>query len=480
MILNSIRWQIQLWHGALLAAAVAGLTIGFYHFERSARLREVDRELQTLLTPILPRVAPPPNLPRRAEPGEPRGETRRGERWPLEDAAGRMVPYSDRVESGQFYYVVWTSEREIATQSAGAPAAVPYPERSEVSAENPMRARDGFRELVHLIPSGTTVLIGTSTANIEKELSRLAWQLAAAGAGVLALGLAGGWWMAGRAIRPIAAISAAADEIARGKHGHRIDVAETRSELGRLGGVLNHTFDELEKSIEQQRRFTSDAAHELRTPVTVILTHTQSALARERAPEEYRESLEACQRAAQRMRRLIKTLLQLARLDAGHDALKREPLDLAVTLRDCVEMIRPLAEHHGLKLHCEVPELKCTADGERLAQVFMNLLSNAVQYNRAGGEIRITGARQNGSVTVTVADTGPGIPAGDLPHVFERFYRGDKSRTGGTGHAGLGLSICKAVVDAHGGELTAAGQPGAGATFTVRLPGGEMPNHGAH
>jgi heavy metal sensor kinase len=247
-------------------------------------------------------------------------------------------------------------------------------------------------------------------------------------------------------------------------------LAEAESELGQLAAVLNSTFARLETAFAQQKQFTADAAHELRTPVSVILTQTQTTLTRERTAAEYRETIEACQRSAQRMRRLIESLLELARLDAGQEPLKRMPFDLSQMVREGIESIRPLADERGVKILPELGTLEITGDSERLAQVIANLLTNAIQYNPSGGEVRLKLESRPGLAVLTVADTGPGISNEDLPHVFERFYRGDKSRTTSNGNAGLGLAIAKAIVEAHGGTIEVASQTGTGTTFTVRLP----------
>lgn len=303
-------------------------------------------------------------------------------------------------------------------------------------------------------------------------MRRLALWLTAAGAGVLLFGLAGGWWLASRAIRPIEAISTTATKIAGGDLSQRINASNTDSELGRLATLLNSTFARLEAAFAHQTRFTSDASHELRTPISVILSQTQTALSRERPATEYRESLEACQRAAQRMRKLSESLLELARLDAGQESMKREPFDLGRVMRESVELIRPLAAERHLELQCDLPMTQCMGDAERIAQVATNLLTNAIQFNREGGRIQLFTGAENGSAFLSVIDTGPGIPTHDLPHIFERFYRVDKSRTRAQGHAGLGLAICKAIVDAHGGTLEVASNPGIGSTFTLKLPKG--------
>ena len=250
----------------------------------------------------------------------------------------------------------------------------------------------------------------------------------------------------------------------------RINTAETESELGQLAAVLNSTFARLETAFAQQQQFTADAAHELRTPVSVILAQTQTALSRERYAAEYRETVEACERSAQRMRRLIESLLELARLDAGQENMKRLRFDLAKVVKDCVEQVQPVAGQRNVKVLADLAPVEITGDAERLAQVVTNLLANAIQYNRLDGEVRIKLEAKSGLAVLTITDTGPGIPAQDLPHVFERFYRGDKSRTISNGHAGLGLAISKAIVEAHGGTIEVSSRTGQGTTFTVRLP----------
>jgi len=318
------------------------------------------------------------------------------------------------------------------------------------------------------MPPGEALLAGRSIAPELDELRRTALTLTGAGGLILLVSMAGGWWLAGRAINPINDISAAAIKIAAGDLSQRISLADTSNELGRLGTVLNSTFDRLGAALEEQKQFTADAAHELRTPVSVVLTQTQTALTRERTAADYRETVESCQRAAQRMRRLIESLLELARLDAGQEPMRRERIDLAQGVLDCAKLVQPLAEERKVKIHCAVPPLACTGDAERIAQVITNLLTNAVNYNRENGEVRVTGESKNGSAIITVSDTGPGIAAGDLPHIFKRFYRAEKSRT--AGRTGLGLSISKSIIDAHGGTIEVASELDKGTTFTVRLP----------
>jgi two-component system, OmpR family, sensor kinase len=512
MIFNSIRWRLQAWYGLILVAVLAGFGLTAYHVARENQLRRIDQDLDqrlmALLRPLPPNrppgrslgqppdgpLEPPPEPPR----DEPRNPMRNDRRFGSADflvTVRAAVQQGGTLESSQtntFYYVLWQEDGSILARSPGAPADVPAPERVGLSEPQAPQPRDAFekgpstnagpaafpeartrgqmRELFRFLPRGQCVLVGRSLAPDLAAMRRLALWLAAAGASVLVLGLAGGWWVATRAIRPIEAISATAVKIAGGDLSHRINAADTDSELGRLAGVLNSTFARLEAAFNQQARFTSDASHELRTPVSVILSQTQTALSRERPGPEYREALEACQRAARRMKSLTESLLELARLDAGQEPMKQERFDLRRVAGECVEMVRPLAAERGIQIHCDVAAMDCLGDAGRIGQVVTNLLTNAIYFNRDQGEVRLSARTEGDAVLLTVADTGQGIPAEDVPHLFERFYRADKSRSRIQGRNGLGLAICKAIVDAHGGSIAVSSHVGAGSTFTVRLP----------
>ncbi|MFM7102100.1 MAG: sensor histidine kinase, partial [Verrucomicrobiota bacterium] len=419
--------------------------------ESARQLRRVDGELQRRL-PLL--VAA--QHPVRGEPG------RREFILPGRDAA-----WFDGATGGDFYYVVWLRHgRTPVTRSPSAPEEIPEPRPGEPTT----RQRGIWRECFLFPGPGDCVLVGRSIEPDLIGLRQLAWWLAGAGTGVLLLGLAGGAWVVARALRPIDEITAAAQRIAGGDLSRRIDTADAESELGRLAGVLNSTFARLEAAFTQQTRFTADAAHELRTPVAVILTHAQNALATPGANEEHREAFEAIERAARRMRRLLESLLQLARLDAGQEVLRCAPGDLARLAAEGIEIIRPLAARRGLRLHASLSPAICPGDPDRLAQVVTNLVSNAIDYNHEGGEVRVTTTGGPGTATLEVWNTGPAIPAAELPNLFERFRRLDPSRGGAEGHSGLGLAIARAIIQAHGGTIAVRSEPGAGTTFTVTLP----------
>ncbi len=512
MVTKSIRWRLQLWLAFLLVCILSGFGVTAYQLHRTNLLRQIDEDLQRRVTALTADVrgipphfgggpkrpqfepapggnpmndgfGPPPKGPRfeggRGGPGkrrfEPDGMEGRG--FPDTGPERREILISaqtqrlfDDVETNGFYYAVWSRSGSLLKRSTNLPPEVFRPQRSDLAMTIETRTGLERREAYLFTEIGECALAGRSIAGDLAELRGFGWWLLAAGVAVLAVGLGGGWLATSRAIRPIEDIGAAASRISAGNLSERINVTDTDSELGRLAGVLNSTFARLDAAFAQQRQFTADASHELRTPLAVIISEAQSILARERSPAEYRETIETCLETAQQMRRLTESLLELARFDGGQEAIERVPCDLAERARASVELIRPLARRRHIGIECDLAPVETLGDPDRLGQVLTNLLSNAVAYNKDAGRIVVSTRVASGSAVLTVADTGPGIAAEDLPHVFKRFYRADKARARADGHAGLGLAICKAVIEAHGGVIEAASPPGGGAVFTVRLP----------
>lgn len=470
---RSIRWRIQFWHGALLLLVLVGFGLTAYRLQRTEVYRRLDGELTARLSTLSTAIRPPsggrpPRWERDNQEGRP--EPRSQDLPPPPRGAFRLPQEFDGLftssASEQFYYVIWSRTGEIFGKSENAPADAMMPVRINGTE---IRTRNGFREAVRFTPPGECIFIGVPEAALNREMSHFGGWLAVLGGVVLALGLAGGAWLAARAIEPIHDISSAAARIAAGHLNERITVGETGGELDRLAAVLNDTFAKLDAAFTEQARFTSDAAHELRTPVSIILAQSQLALARQRSGEEYRETIAMTQRAAQRMHGIIESLLALASLDAS-GTLHRQPCDLAVLAREELDLIRPLADERHIKLHHDLAPAHCVGDPGRLTQVLSNLLTNAVKYSRPEDEVRLSTTRENGHAVIRLTDTGPGIAAEHLPHLFDRFYRADASRNRSTGGAGLGLAICQAIAKAHGGTLEVASEIGKGSTFTLRIP----------
>ncbi|MCA1594889.1 MAG: HAMP domain-containing histidine kinase [Chloroflexi bacterium] len=227
----------------------------------------------------------------------------------------------------------------------------------------------------------------------------------------------------------------------------------------------------LEESFERQRRFTADASHELRTPLTRIKVSTSEALSGEHSLDEYRAALAVADRGADVMSRLIEQLLTLARSDAGQLRLRMAPLDLGELLRS---MAASVARPDGAPIRVDISEepICVLGDEDHLRRVFLNLLENAVRHTPESGQIVMRAQADARTAVIQVIDTGEGIPAADLPHVGERFFRVDTSRSRSRGGAGLGLAICRGIAQAHGGTLSVASSPGSGTIVSVSLPAG--------
>jgi signal transduction histidine kinase len=243
------------------------------------------------------------------------------------------------------------------------------------------------------------------------------------------------------------------------------------NELAPIRERLQQTLDELRKAFEREKQAAADISHELRTPVASMLTAVEVALKKPRSPEEYRETLRECRAVARQMRQLVERLLALARIDAGSDRLRPRAVDVGALVTECAALVRPLAGERGLDLrvHCPKP-VTWTTDPDKLREVLVNLLHNAIQYNRPAGAVDVSAQADGGWLDVQVHDTGVGIAPEAFEHIFERFYRADASRHADDLHAGLGLSIVKGYVGLLGGTITVESQVGQGSTFRVRLP----------
>ncbi len=501
-----------MWLAALLVAVLSGFGSAIYQLERAAQGNRVDGDLAVRIAALntalrnapfsrggaagpgasrdgrssgstvrRPPPGPPPDGPRPDRPpppgprpsGPPPGGFRPS-RAPTARPVDLPVPAATASLFGEgpgaFYYVTWYRDNTLLSRSASAPVNVPPPPGLQHDTLTHWRMRDGWREAFHCSGLGDCVLAGRSTAGDVAALRTLALALFGIGAGVLTVALGVGWWLIGRAILPIEQIGAAASRISQGNLSERIPVPDNGTELGRLAAVLNSTFARLEAAFERQRQFTADAAHELRTPLAIMISETQTALARPRCADEYRETVEGCLDTSQQMRRLTESLLTLSRFDGGNVPAPRTQVDLRQAAREVIERVSPLARAKGIRIRADLSAASVLSSPDRMSQVITNLLTNAIEYNRAEGEVVVSTVTDSGSALLMVADTGVGIAEADLPFVFDRFFRVDRSRSRAEGHTGLGLSICKAIVEAEGGAIEAESKLNVGTTFTIRFP----------
>mgnify|MGYP001765198497 CR=1 FL=1 len=471
---KSIRLRLLAWFGFFLAALVAGFGVVAFQFQKRADFGDVDAALALRVDAVSrafrgsePHPPPPPDFHEDRHHGPPPDfGPRFHNRTPVQlpDEVLRQFEPGD-------YFAVWgLRENRLLAQSGPEADAIPRPTDSPTETRLRYRTRGSIREAYLYTERGDCILAGRDLAPLQARLRLFAGQLVVAGVLVLLLGLGGGGMASRLLFASIRRIGATARRIADGNLAERIPAADMDRELGELADVLNSTFARLDAAFARQQQFTADAAHELRTPLAVILSETQTALRRDRAPEEYRDSIRACEEAAQQMRRLSDSLLELARLDAAGEQGQRIDADLAQIAADCTAQLRPLAAQRNVQIETDLRPAPLACHPDQIARVFANLISNALEYSHPEGRIRVTTGTPDGKTTATVADTGIGISPADLPHVFDRFYRTSPARSHSAAHAGLGLAICKAIVETHGGRISAASTPGAGTIMTLCWP----------
>ena len=331
---------------------------------------------------------------------------------------------------------------------------------------------EGTRLRVGAFPRGETTLL--LAAPLEPATESVGDLLGAAliAIPVVLLVVAGGsWWIARRALRPIQRITEAAASITADRLGERLPAPETEDEIGRHIRVLNGMFDRLQRSFEQATRFTADAAHELRTPLTIMRGQLEDALRSGANTTEQERLLVDLLEETSALQKTAENLLLLTRFDAGKNPLQREPRDWSALVAEAGEDAELLAAPRHLKIETEIASgIRVMGDATMLRRVLLNLIDNAVKYNRADGRVRLTLSVTNGIATVTVANTGPGISPERRPALFERFYRPESDRNRDTGGSGLGLSLCREIVTAHEGTIALGLTAADWTEFVVRLP----------
>jgi two-component system OmpR family sensor kinase len=316
--------------------------------------------------------------------------------------------------------------------------------------------------------SPNLLIIATSLGEVDSTLHRLLLIELLVSLGVIAGIALLGLWIVRLGLRPLEAIGRTADAITGGDLSQRVERAESRTEVGRLGLALNSMLDRIEASDQRLRRFVADASHELRTPLAAVRAYAELyARGAATRPNDLERAMTGISRESERMTALVEDLLLLARLDEGRP-LEREPVHLDELATEAVETARAVDPSHPIELAVE--PLVAAGDRVRLRQVLDNLLANVRSHTPPGTAVRVHVGRNRGDAVIEIADEGPGMTAEQAERAFERFYRADPSRSRGSGGVGLGLSIVSAVTEAHGGSVSVESESGRGTTFRVRLP----------
>jgi heavy metal sensor kinase len=458
-----VRWRLTLWFAALLALVMVLFGGMIYVVLRQQLYASFDEQLlnQAALTLAAVRV---------------------------EDGAPKLEPSVANAADGEFFLRLLDADGAAVFETGGSAARAPL-DQDVITAALAGRtaysaALDEDNETVRLISvpvrpdEGTgdvsgVLQVGLDRNEIDEPLAGLLVALTLVSPVVLLFAVAGGYLLAGRALRPVATITDLAARIGAGDLHSRLNLDLPDDELGRLARTFDAMLARIDDAFERQRRFTDDAAHELRTPLSLMRSQVDLTLARPRSSGEYREALQAFDGDIVRMTALIGTLLTLARSDGGKLAAERAPFDLADTVRLVLEQYAPLAEGAGITLRDETAPAPLVADEDLLMQLLINLVDNALAHTSSGGTV-VAGCRSaDGRIHLWVSDTGEGIAPEHQARVFDRFYRIDAARSRDRGGTGLGLAICKAIAEAHGGTIGLTSRPGSGTHVELVLPDGQ-------
>lgn len=449
-MIKSLRWKLLVWYACILLALTCIFGGLLFHSIRRLIERDVDGLLTNRGTALAGVMIPVGN----------------GKFYT--ELTPEQFEYYSSEGPGAAYYAIWNAAGEIVDFSD---PTLQLSKPGEIGSRN----RDQFRELILRGPGDAWVLVGKDIGHERQQLKSLALVSIGVGSVAFLLMLLGGSFITSRALAPIERISRATAAVSGSNLSTRIDLTNMEMELAGLAGTINDAFDRLELAFEQQTRFTADASHELRTPLSIILSHAELALKKSRSEDEYREALTVVLRSARRMKRVVEGLLTLARADAGRIQLQTERLDLLALVEEVCGMLEPIAAEKHISIHQQLAPAFVIGDRERLSEAIINVLLNAVRYNQENGRIEVVLNIGPSDVCLQFVDTGSGILADDIPHIFDRFYRADKSRTRNSIEgSGLGLAITKWIVESHGGSISCRGNEHGGSTFTIQLPSEEV------
>jgi signal transduction histidine kinase len=311
--------------------------------------------------------------------------------------------------------------------------------------------------------------LGDRVGATLRFLLRYRWQFLLAGLFAAAIALVLARWLARGMTQPLRDMAAAARRMAAGEYGQRVET-RSRDEVGQLARAFNRMSAELEGVERLRRELVANVSHELKTPISALRAHLENLLDGVERPDP--ETLQVMLAQSERLSRLVEQLLDLSRLESGDVPLDLRPVEIGPLAAEVLSEIEVARARAGVAVEVRVPEglPPAMADRERIHQVLFNLVDNALRFTPPGGRVTLSAEAQGRAVRVRVEDTGVGIPPEHLPYLFERFYRADAARSRGDGGTGIGLAICRSVVEAHGGRIWAESEPGRGSAFTFELP----------
>lgn len=459
----TIRGKLTIWYLTILTVVLLGYGAAVYIYLSTSLLRMIDTSLRQQVIAFERHLTA---LERGEEPSE-MATGRLGLAPQFVELIGSDGKTTDVASPSEAFHLPVNAQ----TLEQARTSAEPVLEDAFTDDGKPLRVAtwrllDEQGQVVSFIRAGYTI----------EEIERVRWQvvllLGVSLLIVLALAGWGGRVLVDKVLRPVDRLTHTAQVISAKNFQQRVEVPATGDELARLAETFNQMIARLQEAFQREHRFTEDASHEMRTPLAVLRNEIEVALQRERSPQEYRASLQRCLDQVLRLSRLTEDLLMLARAETSEAVLERQPVELNALCEETVQYVQPLADERQLTLSFKPADapIYVLGDARRLKQVLLNLLDNAIKYTPPSGHIGVELERTTAAAVVSVSDTGCGIAPDELPHIFERFYRRRQKGANENDGFGLGLAICRWIVEAHGGTIRVSSQPAQGTRFTFELP----------
>lgn len=478
MFFRSIRTRLTGWYSLVVSVTLISFGLTAYYSTSNTLSETLDRSLKNevkwlneILAKKLPkRRTPPVTVPKDTALKEMKSEEEIG---PTDEIWNQIYEHTLLNPKKQFIQITDTRGRKLYKSPSLGNDSLFYPEIpfNYILLVNTSEFKNVSLRLAVTQNERMKIYVAYPLEELNEVLDNLFSSFLVLAPIAILLSIALGWFLANKSLKPVDEMTRTARHITAQNLGQTIPHSGINDELGRLASTFNEMIGRLRSSFDQIKQFSIDASHELRTPLTIMRGEVELALHSNKTPDEYRRVLASNLEEIIRMSAIVENLLTLSKADLGRVELQDEDVHLRELLRDLFEDSEVLAEKKHIKVTLQkAEEVTVKGDKVRIRQLLLNLIDNAIKYTPENGNVSLELDKVNGMASVAVRDTGIGIPAEEIPKIFDRFYRVDKARSRAMGGSGLGLSIAKWIAEAHGGKIEVQSQPQKGSTFTVYLP----------
>ncbi|MCX8110888.1 MAG: ATP-binding protein [Syntrophorhabdaceae bacterium] len=459
-----IKWKLTLWYSLILASILILFSSGVYIYFKINLQKSIDTKLKSIADVLSTAITEThgtsvfSNFERYLE--NVLGKKPKGKFIQIMDSAGRIGAKMSDIDAENLPTPFSSIERALKGE-------VVY---ETVETYSKQRIRTIILPIVDREKITSIVQVGTSLEDFDETMKRLLIIFLISIPTSIAITTVSGYFLARKALKPVDKIRRAAIKISSSNLDERIDIGEKRDELGRLATTFNDMIARLKDSFQRINQFSIDVSHELKTPLTILKGETEVTLRKDRSIEDYKRLLKSNLEEIDRMTKIIDDLLLLSKADSKDMILKTEDIAFKDLIIDVCMNMQIFAKNKGVELVIgDIDEVKLKGDELKLRRMLFNIIENGIKYTSEGGKVEVYSSINNGYININIKDNGIGIPENDIKFIFDRFYRGDKSRRRESG-SGLGLSISKWIAEAHRGTIEVTSMPAQGSLFSVKLP----------